>query len=251
MEYIRLEKKDGIEVLTIDRPGAFNALNMGVLEELDKALEEVEQDAETACVIITGAGEKAFVAGADIAEMRDMTPQEAYYFGEYGSTVFDKIEKLGVPVIAAVNGYALGGGMELAMACDIRLASENAVFAQPEVSLGITPGFGGTQRLPRCVGEGRTKELLFTGRNIKADEALAIGLVQAVIPKETLADEALKLAKKICLNARAAVALCKKAVSKGMNMPLEEGLKEEHELFSACFSDSEQKTRMTDFLRKH
>jgi enoyl-CoA hydratase len=179
MEYIKYDQKGAYAILTISREKALNALNSAVLEELDQVLEAVNLD-EVRCLIVTGAGVKAFVAGADIGEMSSLTKAEGTAFGKKGNDVFRKLELLPIPVIAAVNGFALGGGCEIAMSCDIRIASDNAVFGQPEVGLGITPGFGGTQRLARLVGPGMAKQMIFTARNIKADEALRIGLVNAV-----------------------------------------------------------------------
>ena len=204
----------------------------------------------TRCVIITGAGEKAFVAGADIAEMSGLTKAEGKAFGKKGNDIFRKIETLPVPVIAAVNGFALGGGCELAMSCDIRIASENAVFAQPEVSLGITAGFGGTQRLARTIGVGKAKELLYTTSKVKAPEALALGLVNAVVPLENLMDEAMKLAEKIARNAPIAVRATKKAINDGLQVSIDEGVAIEEELFGSCFETLDQQNAMKAFVAK-
>ena len=204
----------------------------------------------TRCVIITGAGEKAFVAGADIAEMSGLTKAEGKAFGKKGNDIFRKIETLPVPVIAAVNGFALGGGCELAMSCDIRIASENAVFAQPEVSLGITAGFGGTQRLARTIGVGKAKELLYTTSKVKAPEALALGLVNAVVPLESLMDEAMKLAEKIARNAPIAVRATKKAINDGLQVSIDEGVAIEEELFGSCFETQDQQNAMKAFVAK-
>ena len=185
MEFICYEQKGFVGVITINRPKALNALNSQVLEELDQTIDAVDLEA-TRCLIVTGAGDKSFVAGADIAEMSNLTKAEGEAFGKKGNDVFRKLETFPIPVIAAVNGFALGGGCELSMSCDIRICSENAMFGQPEAGLGITPGFGGTQRLARTIGVGKAKEMIYGARNIKADEAYRLGLVNAVYPQEEL-----------------------------------------------------------------
>ena len=192
MDFILYEVKDAVATITINRPKALNALNSQVLDELNATLDAVNLD-ETRALVLTGAGEKSFVAGADIGEMSTLTKAEGEAFGKKGNDVFRKLETFDIPVIAAVNGFALGGGCEISMSCDIRLCSENAIFGQPEVGLGITPGFGGTQRLARLVGPGMAKQMIYTARNIKADEAYRIGLVNAVYPQEELLDAAKKL----------------------------------------------------------
>ena len=199
LENIILEKDGHLAIVTINRPKALNALNSKTLKDLDLVLDDLEKDNDIYAVILTGAGEKAFVAGADISEMKDLSEEEGRNFGILGNRVFRRLEKLDKPVIAAISGFALGGGCELAMACDIRIASEKAKFAQPEAGLGITPGFGGTQRLPRLVGEGKAKELIYTCAMIKADEALRIGLVNKVVPLENLMDEAKAMANAIIM----------------------------------------------------
>ena len=193
MEFITYEVEGQVGIITINRPKALNALNSAVLDELDATIDGVDLDA-VRCLILTGAGEKSFVAGADIAEMSTLTKEEGEAFGKKGNDIFRKIETLPIPVIAAVNGFALGGGCEISMSCDIRICSDNAVFGQPEVGLGITPGFGGTQRLARLVGSGMAKQMIYTARNIKADEAYRIGLVNAVYPQEELMPAAKKMA---------------------------------------------------------
>ena len=193
MEFITYEVEGQVGIITINRPKALNALNSAVLDELDATIDGVDLDA-VRCLILTGAGEKSFVAGADIAEMSTLTKEEGEAFGKKGNDIFRKIETLPIPVIAAVNGFALGGGCEISMSCDIRICSDNAVFGQPEVGLGITPGFGGTQRLARLVGPGMAKQMIYTARNIKADEAYRIGLVNAVYPQEELMPAAKKMA---------------------------------------------------------
>ena len=249
MEYVRYEQKGFVGVITIDREKALNALNDAVLGDLETAVDAVDEEA-TRCVVITGAGQKAFVAGADIAAMCAMTPAEGRAFSARGNAVFRKIEKLPVPVIAAVNGYALGGGCELSLSCDIRLASENAVFGQPEAGLGITPGFGGTQRLARTVGVGRAKELIYSCRNVRAEEALRIGLVNAVYPAGQLMDEAMKLAERIAGNAPIAVRQCKKAINMGQQMDIDSAVALEPELFAACCGTQDQRSAMTAFCEK-
>ena len=249
MSFVELEKQGDVCIVTINRPAALNALNSQVLDDISAAFDGIDTD-ETRAVIITGAGEKSFVAGADIAEMSVMGYEEGLAFGKKGNDVFLKIESFPVPVIAAVNGFALGGGCELSMACDIRICSENAVFGQPEAGLGITPGYGGTQRLARIVNVGRAKELLYTASNIKADKALEIGLVNAVYPKEELMGAAMKLAGKIAANAPIAVRNIKKAVNDGLELPIEEAVKVEEELFAQCFTSEDQKEGMKAFLEK-
>ena len=204
MEFVLYEVKGQVGIITINREKALNALNSTVLEELDKTLDGVDLDA-VRCLILTGAGQKSFVAGADIGEMSTLTKAEGEAFGKKGNDVFRKLETFPIPVIAAVNGFALGGGCEISMSCDIRICSDNAVFGQPEVGLGITPGFGGTQRLARIVGPGMAKQMIYTARNIKADEALRIGLVNAVYPQEELMAAAEKMAAGIAKNAPIAV----------------------------------------------
>ncbi len=249
MGYVKYEQKGFVGVITIDREKALNALNDDVLNDLEKAVDAIDANA-TRCVIITGAGKKAFVAGADIAAMSNMTKDEGRAFSARGNAVFRKIEKLPVPVIAAVNGFALGGGCELSLSCDIRLASENAVFGQPEAGLGITPGFGGTQRLARTIGVGKAKELIYACRNIKAQEALQVGLVNAVYPADQLMDEALKLAERISGNAPIAVRQCKKAINLGLQLDIDSATALEPELFGACCDTKDQKNAMTAFCEK-
>jgi enoyl-CoA hydratase len=250
MENITFEKREHVGIITISRPKALNALNSQTLKELNETLDMVSKDSEIYCLIITGAGEKAFVAGADIAEMKDLNVSEGREFGVLGNRVFRKIELLNVPVIAAVNGFALGGGCELALSCDIRLASDNAKFGQPEVTLGITPGFGGTQRLSRTIGAARAKELLYTGAMINAEEALRIGLVNRVVPKEKLMDEAVELANKIAANAPIAVKLCKSAINRGLQMDMDTAITYEAEVFAQCFASQDQKDAMGAFVEK-
>lgn len=250
MEFINYEVEGAVAVLTISRPKALNALNSAVLDEIDEAIDAVDLDTVRA-LILTGAGEKSFVAGADIGEMSTLTKAEGEAFGKKGNDVFRKIETLPIPVICAVNGFALGGGCEISMACDIRICSENAVFGQPEVGLGITPGFGGTQRLARTVGIGMAKQLIFTGRNIKASEALRIGLVNAVYPAEELMPAAKKMASIIAGNAPIAVRNCKKAINDGLQVGIDEAIVIEEKLFGDCFETEDQKYGMAFFLDRN
>ena len=249
MSYIQVAVEDQVAVVTIDRPKALNALNSQVLDELEAAIDGLDLQTVRA-VILTGAGEKSFVAGADIGEMSSLTKEEGVAFGKKGNDIFRKIETLPVPVIAAVNGFALGGGNELAMSCDIRICSENAVFGQPETGLGITPGFGDTQRLARLVSPGYAKQLLYTAKNIKAPEALRIGLVNAVYPLEELMPAAKKMAAAIAANAPIAVRACKQAVNEGLERSMDKAISLEEKLFSDCFETEDQVEGMRAFLAK-
>ncbi|MCM0759471.1 short-chain-enoyl-CoA hydratase [Sporomusa sphaeroides DSM 2875] len=237
-------------MITLNRPKALNALNSELLTELNGLLDEIAQDDSVKVVIITGSGDKAFVAGADIAEMQNISPLEGRAFGKFGQAIFNKLENIPQPVIAAVNGFALGGGCELAMACDIRIASDKAKFGQPEVGLGIVPGFGGTQRLPRLIGKGRAKELLYTADMINAEEAYRIGLVNRIVAADELLSTAKELAEKIMARAQAAVRLCKAAVNTGMDTDLESGIAYESEVFGLCFATADQKEGMSAFIGK-
>ena len=249
MEFITYEAEGQIGIITINRPKALNALNSTVLEELDKTLDAV--DLQTVrCLILTGAGEKSFVAGADIGEMSTLTKAEGEAFGKKGNDVFRKLETFPIPVIAAVNGFALVGGCEISMSCDIRICSENAVFGQPEVGLGITPGFGGTQRLARIVGTGKAKEMIYGARNIKAEEAYRIGLVNNVYPLEELMPAAKKLAATIARNAPIAVRNCKRAINEGLQVDMDQAVVIEEKLFGNCFETYDQKEGMAAFLEK-
>ena len=248
-EYIKYTEEDKISIITISRPKALNALNSQVLDELSKTLDGIDTS-KISALIITGDGEKSFVAGADISEMSSLSKTEAEDFSKKGNDVFRKIETFEIPVIAAINGYALGGGCEISLSCDIRICSDNAIFGQPEVGLGITPGFGGTQRLSRTVGIGMAKQMIFTGQNIKADEALRIGLVNAVYPQKELINEAKKLALSISKNSKNAVKLSKKAINDGLQVDIEKGIKIEEKLFGECFENPDQKERMKNFLEK-
>ena len=262
MEFVLYEVKDAVGIITINRPQALNALNSQVLEELDQVFSNVDLNT-VRCLVLTGAGEKSFVAGADIAEMSTLTKAEGEAFGKKGNDVFRKIETFPIPVIAAVNGFALGGGCEISMSCDIRICSDNAVFGQPEVGLGITPGFGGTQRLARLVGAGMAKQLIYTARNIKAPEALRIGLVNQVVSaeldeagnqvksaQENLLATAEKMAATIAANAPIAVRNCKKAINDGLEVDMDKAIVIEEKLFGDCFETEDQKAGMGNFLEK-
>ncbi|MCR5421124.1 MAG: enoyl-CoA hydratase/isomerase family protein [Lachnospiraceae bacterium] len=262
MEYVLYEQQDMIGIITINREKALNALNSQVLDELSETFDSVDLDT-VRCLILTGAGEKSFVAGADIGEMSTLTKAEGEAFGKKGNDVFRKIETFPIPVIAAVNGFALGGGCEISMSCDIRICSENAMFGQPEVGLGITPGFGGTQRLARLVGAGMAKQMIYTARNIKAEEACRIGLVNEVVKatldeegnvtvsaKENLMAEAKKMASTIAKNAPIAVRNCKKAINDGLETDMDKAIVIEEKLFGDCFETEDQKAGMGNFLEK-
>ena len=244
MTNVLLEKKGNIAVATINRPKALNALNSAVVADLDEMIGQIMADEEIRALVITGSGEKAFVAGADIGEMSTLTKAEGEAFGKLGNDVFRRLEKLPIPTIAAVNGFALGGGCELSMSCDIRICADTAVFGQPETGLGITPGFGGTQRLARLVGPGMAKQLIYTAKNIKADEALRIGLVNAVYPA------AEKMASTIAKNAPIAVRACKKAINEGLEAKMDDAIVIEEKLFGSCFETADQKEGMGAFLEK-
>jgi enoyl-CoA hydratase len=244
-----LEKNEGICTIKISSPQTLNALNEEVIKELDNVFDQVACDEEVFVIILTGEG-KAFVAGADIAYMNGFNVEEAKKFAENGSKIFRKIEMLEKVVIAAVNGYALGGGCELAMACDIRIASEKAKFGQPEVGLGITPGFSGTLRLPRLVGLGRAKELILTGGHIDAQEAYRIGLVNKVTNKDSLMEEAYALAKKIISNSKTALKYAKESMNRGMDTDIGTGIAMEANLFGLCFAHEDQKEGMTAFIER-
>lgn len=260
MEYILYEVEGAVGTITINRPKALNALNAQVLEELDATLDAVDLDT-VRCLILTGAGEKSFVAGADIGTMCPMTKAEGEAFGKKGNDVFLKIERFPIPVIAAVNGFALGGGCEISMSCDFRICSDNAMFGQPEVGLGITPGFGGTQRLARLVGPGMAKQMIYTARNIKAAEAYRIGLVNKVVGAtldengevavsavENLMAEAKKIAAGIAKQAPIAVRNCKKAINEGLQVDINKAVEIEEKLFGDCFETEDQRAGMGNFL---
>lgn len=246
---IIVEKKDGIETITINRPNVLNALNIETIGELSKAVDELEEDKKMKVAVLTGKG-KAFIAGADIKQMKDMSPLEAKEFAEIGHSLLMKIENSRLPFIAAVNGYALGGGCEVMMACDIVIASASAKIGQPEINLGVHPGFGGTQRLPRLVGKAKAKELLLTGDTIGAEEALRIGLVNKVVDNDKLAEETEKLAQKIAAKSSVQTDFIKSLVNKGTDIDLPSACSLEISYFSSSFSTEDQKEGMTAFLEK-
>lgn len=248
-QHLKIEEQGSVAILTISAPKSLNALNSTILGEMDQYLTQFDCN-KYRCLIITGDGEKSFVAGADISEMATLSMLEAQAFGSRGAAVFRKIETLHVPVIAAVNGFALGGGCELAMACDIRICSDNARFGQPEVGLGIIPGFSGTVRLSRLVGMGMAKQLIYTGKNIKADEALRIGLVNAVVPQAELMDKALEMANQIAANAPLAVKAAKQCINEEYDMDADSAIQNESVIFGRCFLTEDQKQGMQAFLTK-
>ena len=251
MEYKKLIIQDNgaVRVIKINNPEALNALNTAILKELDAAFTEVAEDNGILAVVLTGEG-RAFVAGADISEMKSKNAIEGEIFGKLGASVFRKIELLPKPVIAAVNGFALGGGCELAMSCDIRLASAKAKFGQPEVGLGITPGFSGTQRMPRLIGMGKAKELIYTADIIDAAEAYRIGLVNHVYEPEALMEEAMKMAEKIASKTPIAVKNSKEAINRGIQTDMDSAVAIEAYLFGLCFASEDQKEGMTAFFEK-
>ncbi len=244
------QPESGIYLLTLNRPQALNALNAQTLDELTQAATQVAMDTMARVLLVTGSGDKAFVAGADISEMRQLTADQARAFSEKGMQVMRALEALPVPVIALVQGYALGGGCELAMACDWIIASDRAVFGQPEVNLGIPPGFGGTQRLTRLVGRARALELIITARQIKADEALAIGLVNQVVPAAELRDKGLATARMIVAKGPVAVRLAKQAVQRGQDLDLANACAYETAAFALAFATADQREGMRAFLEK-
>jgi enoyl-CoA hydratase len=249
-ENLLVEKKDSIAYVTINRPKVLNALNAATIAELRTVFTQLKDDREVRVLILTGAGEKSFVAGADIGELQKNNPIEAKEYTHRGQAVLDLIENLGKPVIACINGFALGGGCEIAMACTMRLASESAKLGQPEVKLGIIPGYGGTQRLPRLVGKGIAAQLLLTGEMISAQEAHRIGLVNEVVPSAQLIARAEVIAQSIIKNAPLAIQYCLEAVNHGMEMTLLEGLYLEAALFSVCCATEDKKEGTAAFLEK-
>ena len=248
-QYIKYEEDKTTSILTINRPKALNALNSQVLEEIDRTLDSIDLN-KIKALIITGSGEKSFVAGADIGEMSKLSKKEGEAFGKKGNDIFRKLETFPIPVIAAINGFALGGGCEIAMSCDIRICSENAIFGQPEVGLGITPGFGGTQRLARIVGPGMAKQMIFTGQTIKAQEALRIGLVNEIYPQNELLANAKKIAENIVKNIAHAVKNSKEAINDGLQVDMDKAIEIEEKLFGDCFETNEQREAMDNFLHK-
>jgi enoyl-CoA hydratase len=249
-QFVNYSIEEGIAIVTIDNPGALNALNGPTLTQLDQVFDHLAGNAEVKGVIITGGGEKSFVAGADINEFLQVKGNTAAAFMARGQRIFDKIEAFDRPVIAAINGFALGGGNELAMSCDIRIAAENALFGQPEVNLGIIPGYGGTQRLPRLIGPGKAKEIIFADERINAQEALRIGLVQRVVPKGQAVEEAKKLLKKIMSKGPVAIKMAKKAINEGLGMSLRGGLDLECQSEAVCFGSEDKDEGAKAFLEK-
>ena len=247
-QFLKVEHIDGVTVLKISAPKSLNALNSTILKEMDDFIGHL--DKATRVLILTGDGEKSFVAGADISEMAHLNEAEGFEFGRLGAQVFRKIEILPIPVIAAVNGFALGGGCELAMSCDIRIASSKAKFGQPEVGLGIIPGFSGTYRLPKLIGQGYAKEMIYTGKVIRADEALRIGLVNAVYEPEELMDKAMEMAQMMLKNAPVAISLAKQSINEGYDLDADGAIGLENKLFGKCFATGDQKEGMDAFLNK-
>lgn len=250
MALIDITQNNHIATLTLNRPEALNALNTQLLEALSAELDKLMGEPDLRCLIITGAGPKSFVAGADIAEMAGMDPVQGEAFGKFGNAVFSKLAAFPCPVIAAINGFALGGGFEIALACDLRIASENARFAFPETGLGITPGFGGTQRLARLVGPALASELIFTGRHVKSEEARVRGIVSEVLPQDQLLARAEEIAQSIASKAPIAVRKAKEAIRGGLDLDLAGGLNFEAGCFGACFGSEDQKNAMQAFLKK-
>ena len=247
-QFLKVEHNDGVTVMTISAPKSLNALNSTILKEIDGFIGSL--DSKTRVLIITGDGEKSFVAGADISEMAHLDEPQGFEFGRLGAQVFRRIETLPIPVIAAVNGFALGGGCELAMSCDIRICSSNAKFGQPEVGLGIIPGFSGTYRLPKLIGQGYAKEMIYTGKVIRADEALRIGLVNAVYEQPELMDKAMEMARMMLKNAPIAIRLGKQSINEGYDLDADGAIALENKLFGKCFATRDQKEGMDAFLNK-
>lgn len=249
MAFVEVTKKDNIAVITMNRPEALNALSKAVFADLEAALDDVENDDDVYVVVITGAG-RAFIAGADIAEMAPMNVAEGLAFSELGNRLLMRVDMMEKPTIAAVNGFALGGGCEMALACDIRIASEKAKFGQPEVGLGIIPGFGGTQRMARIIGTGAAMELIYTADTIDANRAKEIGMVNYVVPAEELMDKTMEMAKKICTNAQKAIRVSKMAIRRGIDCDISTAVTYEALAFATCFGTEDQKEGMQAFLEK-
>ena len=247
---IILAIEQGIATITFNRPKAMNALNSALLEELSHALDQVAADAAVGVLILTGAGEKAFVAGADINELAVLSPLQAKLFIHKGQSIISKISELPMPALAAVNGYALGGGMEMALGCDFIYATDNAAFGLPEITLGLIPGFGGTQRLARLIGQNQAKELIYTGRILKTDEALRLGIVNKVVPAAALMDEVMGVARSIASKGKVALRAAKQAVSYGLNTDLATGLRIEQDAFAVCMASQDAKEGTQAFLEK-
>jgi len=249
-ETIIFEIKDNIALITFNRPTAMNALNNALLSELSDAIDKISNDEDIRALVLTGAGDKSFVAGADITEINTFSPLQARNFSETGHNIIGKLQKLAIPVIAAVNGFALGGGSEIALACDFIYASDKAKFGLPEINLGIIPGFGGTQRLSRLIGKNLAKEFIFTGKMISAKEALEIGFINKVLPHESLMDEVYKTARVIASKGRVSLLAAKQVIENGFNVDLVTGCKMEIEAFSLCFTSEDAKEGTSAFLEK-
>ncbi len=249
-QYIQVEKKENIAIVRINRPEKLNAMNIDVIKEMGNIMDQLDKDDDVKVVIVTGTGEKAFSAGADIEYMSKISPLEGEQYAMTGHATLNKIENLSKPVIAAVNGYALGGGCELSLACDLRIASKNAAMGQPEVTIGICPGWGGTQRLMRVVGIARAKDLIYTGRRISADEAFQMGLVNKVVELPQLMDECMNIAKTIAKNSFIAVRVSKTLLNRGIDSDINTGLKLEIFGWSLCFTHPDREQRMTAFVQK-
>jgi enoyl-CoA hydratase len=249
-ENIIYDLKDGIATITFNRPKALNALNDALLAELSQALDEIAANSDIRVLILTGAGDKSFVAGADINELATRNSLQAMFFARYGQNIIDKMQQMPIAVIAAVNGFALGGGTEIALVCDFIYASENAKFGLPEINLGLIPGFGGTQRLPRLIGKNLAKELIFTGKMISAAEALQIGLVNKVLPPDTLMEEVGKIATEIASKGQVSLRAAKQAINDGLNVDLATGCAIEIDSFALCFASPDAKEGTTAFLEK-
>jgi enoyl-CoA hydratase len=249
-ENVMTENRDGILWLTVNRPDKLNALNRATVLNIEEAIVRAEGDDEVFAVVITGAGEKAFVAGADIDELNALGPAEAKEFSLRGQAIFNRIERMPKLVVAAVNGFALGGGCELAMACHLRVASDNAVFGQPEVKLGLIPGYAGTQRMPRLVGRGRALEILLTGRDVTAEEAERIGLINSVCDAASLAETVESLVQKILANGPLAISHCIDAVNHGLDLPFDDGCLLEATLFGVGVASDEMREGTSAFLEK-
>ena len=249
-ENIMYEVKEGIATITFNRPKALNALNGALLTEFSQALDEIAADEDIRVLVLTGAGDKSFVAGADITELATFDSLKAKAFAKKGHDTINKLQLLPIAVIAAVNGFALGGGTEIAIACDFIYASENAKFGQPEINLGVVPGFGGTQRLPRLIGTNMAKELIFTGKMVSAEEALQIGLANKVVPQENLMEEVMKTAGVIATKGKVSLREAKQAVNRGMNMDLAQGCSVEIDAFALCYASPDAKEGTNAFVEK-
>ncbi len=249
-QYIQVEKKENIAIVRINRPEKLNAMNIDAIKEIGNIMDQLDKDEGVKVVIVTGTGEKAFSAGADIEYMSKISPLDAEQYAITGHATLNKIDNLSKPVIAAVNGYALGGGCELSLACDLRIASKNAAMGQPEVTIGICPGWGGTQRLMRVVGLARAKDLIYTGRRISADEAFQMGLVNKVVELPQLMDECMNIAKMIAKNSSIAVRVSKTLLNRGIDSDINTGLKLEIFGWSLCFTHPDREQRMTAFVQK-